>query len=277
MTEDRRVSGRYLLKEKIVSTGFSTIHRAMDERTKKEMALKLSDEPIQESAHLERYRMVAKKLSEIKHANVPGVFDMGTDDGRFFMAMEILGGGQHLLNILKENGRMPWGEAKPIAEQVCDGLQACHDNGLWHMDVKPGNILVMEGGLVKILPSGSCRFAEGEPNDSLMRTGMISGTFKYMAPEQTRGTPSDIDHRADIYALGVTMYEMLSGDVPFKGDNLFDLLERIKAVAPLPLSQKCPELGIPAVVEAVVMKALAKNPDERFQTMREMRQAISGA
>lgn len=272
MTGNQKIlAGRYLLKERMWSESSSQTHRAMDKRTGKEIALKLITDTPLEPPHLESLRMGAERLSGIRHDNVVRVLDMGVDEGKFFLVTESLEGGRFLQDLTSDNYPMRWRDLKPLIVQACDGLQAYHENGLVHRDVKPGKILVLGSGLVKVLHSGMSGLAEGDPADQI---GVIRCTLKYMSPEQTRGRPGAIDHRSDIYSLGATMYRMLSGSVPLPGRHLFERIEHTRESPPMPLTLAMPELGIPPVVDLIVMRALSKNPDDRFQTMREMRGAL---
>jgi serine/threonine-protein kinase len=271
---------RYRVISKLGEGGMGTVYIAEHLAIRKRFAIKvLSHEFAHKTDLVERFLQEARAASMIAQENVVEITDFGnTPDGSVFFVMEHLQG-EDLANLIKREGRLSWDRAKPIALQICSALQAAHEAGIIHRDMKPENCFrISRHGnedFIKVLDFGIAKItgpdAEGA-GKGLTRTGMIFGTPEYMAPEQAQGLRPDF--RVDIYAMGVIMYEMLTGRVPFIADTFMAVLTKHMFEPPRPPSQLCPDAGIPAEVEAIVMKALEKDPANRFQSMAEMAMAI---
>ncbi len=258
--------------------GMGSVYLAYDEKGEK-VALKLSNASITDGDSASRFFREIKSNLRIKHPNVIRTLDYELYKEQPFCIIEFLDG-QDLAEELKGNdGALSWDEVKPYLMQLCDGLGAAHARGIIHRDLKPGNIFITKEGVVKILDFGLAkRLTNGKEEvtvgDDLTREGTIMGTFNYMAPEQTLGKKDGYDHRADLYSVGIIMYKLLTGDVPFKGENILELIESIKNDAPKRPSEMKPDANITPGIEAVILKAIRKDPRDRFQNAAELKAAI---
>lgn len=275
----KRLSARYHITEKIGEGGMGTIYLAEDERLDKKVALKiLAASFAGKSSMGERFIQEAKVVTRIEHENVVDVTDLNvTEEGVPYFVMEYLKGND-LSDVMSSEGPLSWERSKNILMQICRGLEAAHKKGIVHRDMKPGNVFMAErdeeADFVKILDFGIAKLLKEAGGDKKQMTlaGSLMGTPDYMSPEQIHGL--EVDHKSDVYAVGVIMYEMLCGCVPFEGDSVMEIFEKHVKEVPIPPSEKRPDLGIPRDVEAVIMKALEKNPRRRFSTIKQMEMAI---
>jgi serine/threonine-protein kinase len=229
---------------------------------------------------VERFRREAKSASRIGHPNIVDVLDFGeAPNGASYFVMELLQG-EDLADVLSRYGQLPPERAVLIAFQCCHALAAAHDKGVVHRDMKPENVFLVERegapDFVKLVDFGVAKMSEldalKEGSGKLTRTGVIFGTPEYMSPEQAAGHAPD--HRADIYALGITLYELLTGRVPFEGASFMSVLTKHANKALPPLRELNPNVNASPELEAVVLRALTKDREARFQTMRELAQAL---
>jgi len=230
---------------------------------------------------LENQELIARLLQEarlassIGHENIVDVTDYGTtSDGRAFVVMEFLDG-EALAQLVMRDAPLPVERSLGILRQVCSALSAAHAKGIVHRDVKPENIYLVRRGevdFVKVVDFGVSKVVqvreEGPDWQRLTRTGTVLGTPLYMSPEQARGG-EDVDHRTDIWSAGLMLYECLTGEVPFRANNYLGVISQVITQETVPPSQLRPELGIPAAVDRVVMRALEKDRDRRYQQMAE--------
>ena len=226
----------------------------------------------------ERFLREAQSATKIEHDHIVKIVNFDSDDAhRLFIVMELLEG-ENLADRI-DRGALPIDEAIEIAKQTGDALQAAHDAGIVHRDLKPENIFITQKhgrDFVKVLDFGISKIKNPEHGDpKLTATDQIVGTPLYISPELARGI-AVVDHRTDIYALGVIMYEMITGSPPFTGQNHFQLLYKHGNEAPDPPSQRSKKASIPPHVEAAVLRALEKNPDDRFSSMSEFSAALDG-
>jgi len=273
------LSERYRILRKLGEGGMGVVYLAEHVVIEKKLALKVLFPDLTRRADLvQRFMQEAKSASRIGHENVIDITDFGqSPEGYVFIAMEYLSG-QDLGQLLKSAGSLPWARAQPIVVQIVKALRAAHERGIIHRDMKPENIFIIprDDGreFVKVLDFGIAKvMGLDEDVPRLTRTGMIFGTPEYMSPEQAQGQP--VDHRVDIYAVGCIMFHVLTGRVPFKADSFMGILSKHMMEAP-----ESPRALNPAIepgIEAVILRAMQKDPAKRFQSMSELLQALSPA
>ncbi|MBK6922915.1 MAG: serine/threonine protein kinase [Deltaproteobacteria bacterium] len=223
-----------------------------------------------------RFRREARAATQVGSKHIVDVTDFGTTpNGAVFFVMEYLEGGEDLGTLLKKQGKLPWPRVQHIMIQLCDALQAAHDTGIIHRDVKPANFyrvdMAGDHDFIKVLDFGIARLAN--PTDSIVtQTGVVMGTPDYMAPEQAQGR--HVDHRADIYSLGATAYALLTAGPPFSGKNEYDVIYKHLNETPRPPSSIARDL--PDWVDGVIKRAMAKEPEQRYQSMAEFAAALRG-
>jgi eukaryotic-like serine/threonine-protein kinase len=257
------LSGRYRLESKLGSGGMSTVYLATDEVLDRSVAIKLLHREISEEAdQLERFRREARAAARLSHPNLVGVIDAGEDDGRPYIVFEYIQG-RTLKRRIQEEGRLPVDEAVAYAIEIGRGLTAAHARKLVHRDVKPQNVLIDPDGRAKVTDFGIARSLESK---GLTATGRVLGTTDYVSPEQAMG--EDVDERSDVYSLGVVLYEMLTGDVPFQAETQVGVAMK-HVNEPMPdVQTKRSEVS--AAVAAVVDRATTKDPRDRYGTVAEM-------
>jgi serine/threonine protein kinase len=257
------LSGRYRLEQKLGSGGMSTVYLARDETLERWVAAKvlhreISDQPDQ----IERFRREARAVAQVSHPNVVAVIDAGEDGGRPYIVFEYCDG-ETLKQRIDRMGKLPLDEAAAYSIEVGRGLQAAHARMLVHRDVKPQNVLIDAEGRAKVTDFGIARSLE---SDGLTKTGRVLGTTDYVSPEQAMGR--EVDARSDIYSLGVLLYEMLTGQVPFQAENLVGVAMK-HVNDPLPDVQRGrPEVS--SALAAVVERATEKKPERRYPDMAAM-------
>ena len=264
------VAGRYLILELLGEGGMARVYVARHVHLDKRVALKVLAPKSHVPQAAERFLREARTMADLDHPNVVGVTDFGeTDDGLLYLVMEYVDG-EDLATTLVCSGPMPWPRVKHIVLQIARGLGRAHENGVIHRDVKPDNILRVAGeadeDFVKVLDFGIAHVTRSSSTGRLTRTGAVFGTPEYMAPEQQR--TGKIDHRVDIYALGIIAYELLTGDVPFTADDFMEVLWQHANVELSPPSHIVPDVSNAA--DAFILMACAKDPNRRFQTMEEL-------
>jgi serine/threonine protein kinase len=257
------LSGRYRLESKLGSGGMSTVYLALDEVLDRPVAVKLLHREISDEAdQLERFRREARAAARLSHPNLVGVIDAGEDDGRPYIVFEYIEG-RTLKRRLQEEGQLPVDEAVAYAIEIGRGLTAAHARKLVHRDVKPQNVLIDPDGRAKVTDFGIARSLEQK---GMTATGRVLGTTDYVAPEQAMG--EDVDERSDVYSLGVVLYEMLTGDVPFRAETQVGVAMK-HVNEPMPdVQAKRPEVS--AAVASVVDRATTKDPRDRYATVAEM-------
>jgi len=261
--------GRYRILRELGRGAMGVVYLAEDESLQRQVAIKtlLLPDDAKQSRELEaRFRQEAKAAGGVSHPNTITIHDFGREGNWLYIAMERLQGVE--LRELMEGGPLPLEGALDIAGQVAAGLAAAHERGVVHRDVKPGNIMVLPGGLAKIMDFGIARM---QTSDLRTATGTMIGSPKYMSPEQVGGHL--VDPRSDIFSLGSLLYEMVTGQPAFQGANLGQLLAAIMHGAPVPPSQVRP--GLPASIELVITRATQKNPRSRYQDAGEMARDIA--
>jgi eukaryotic-like serine/threonine-protein kinase len=273
------VEGRYRILSRLGEGGMGVVYVAEHVSIEKRVALKvLLPELARNAVVRERFLQEARAAAKVRQENIVDITDFGkTPSGSVFFAMEHLVG-ESLAGVIRSAGRIPWSRTLPILLQLCRALGAAHERGVIHRDMKPENVLLIEregrADFVKVLDFGIAKVSL-EPGEGrrLTSTGVIFGTPHYMSPEQALGQPPD--RRVDVYAVGVILYEMLTGSVPFRADSYMGLLAKHISEPPRPLREAAPDAGISVEVEAFVMRALAKAKEDRFGSMAEMAEAAT--
>ncbi len=258
LLEPGAMLGGYRIEGLLGHGGMGVVYRAMQDSLGRPVALKvLARHLAEDESFVRRFDREASALAALNHPNIVAIFDKGASEGRFYFAMELVDG-VSLRRVLTEKALSP-AEALSAMPDLCSALEYAHGRGVLHRDIKPENLLVARDGRIKIADFGLARLTGERASGELTRTRTVMGTRDYMAPE-ARQTARQADHRADLYALGVVLYEMLTGELP------------IGHFAPP--SEKC---GVDAQVDAVVLKALAADPDRRWQRASEIAEALSRA
>ncbi|MEM9455882.1 MAG: serine/threonine-protein kinase [Myxococcota bacterium] len=275
-----RLSGRYVIRRLIGGGGMSQVYVGEHETIARPVAIKvLNQELADKPGVVERFLHEARASSRVQHENVVEVTDFGEIEGGCpFMVMEYLDG-EDLGETLIREGPFSWERARPMLLQVLAALQAAHDLGVIHRDIKPENIFRISrmgsDDYIKVLDFGIAKVYDGDqviPGTPQTLSGQVMGTPAYMAPEQCVGDA--IDARADLYAVGVIAFQMLTGRTPFEGDSTMDLM-RQQVFEPVPaMASVDPDLDLHGPFEAVVEKALAKDPDARYQTAWDFAEAL---
>ncbi|WP_394841525.1 serine/threonine protein kinase [Pendulispora brunnea] len=282
------ISGRYKVLELLGEGGMGAVYLAEHVHMRKRVAIKvLHPDMVGRAEVVARFEREAMAAAHIEHPNVAAATDFGrTDDGAFFLVLEYIEG-IDLRTVLRDQGALEVGRALHVARQIASALMRAHELGIVHRDLKPENVMLIdrdEGDFVKVLDFGIAKVhvealaaADGKgagtaPGAILTRAGAVFGTPEYMAPEQALG--ETVDHRADLYALGVMLFEMLSGKLPFEGNDTLSLLAAQIATNAPSLRSVAPERNIPPEVEAVVTRLLEKQPNARYAKAEELVSAI---
>ncbi len=266
--------GPYEIQAMLGVGGMGQVYRARDPRLEREVAVKvLTDALAKEPGYLERFRREARAVAKLNHPNIVQVYDFGEQGDLTYLVMPLITGGT-LREYLAQRRVVPLAEAVSIIEQVAGALQYAHERGLIHRDVKPANILLSAEGRALLSDFGIVRLVQKDDTSAtLTRIGSFVGSPEYAAPEMVVGEA--IDHRVDVYALGVILFQMLTGQLPFSGSTPVSLM-MMQAQQPPPTPRSI-NPDIPPAVEAVILKALAKKPDERFQSVAEFMATLRAA
>jgi serine/threonine-protein kinase len=273
------LAGKYEIVRKVGQGGMGAVYEARHTKIGKRVAIKvLLDKYVQKADVVARLIQEARLASSIGHENIIDITDVGeTTDGRTFVVMEFLEG-ESLHALLVREGSLAPARALPIIRQVASALGAAHGKGVVHRDVKPENVFIIRRAdkeFVKVVDFGISKAVKPEHDPDaassprLTATGMVLGTPLYLSPEQARGE-DDLDHRIDVYALGVVLYETLTGEVPFHGANYLAIISQILASDPTPPSAVRTDLPLSPDIDAVVGKAMAKDRAVRYQSMAEL-------
>ena len=261
---------RYRLERRIGTGGMADVYLAEDETLHRQVAIKiLADRYTRDEGFVERFRREATAAAGLNHPNIVSIYDRGESEGTYYIAMEYIDG-PTLKEEITSRAPLPEAEAVGYAQQVLQALEFAHRRGVIHRDIKPHNMMLTEDGLLKVTDFGIARAAN---QVEMTEVGSIVGTAQYLSPEQARG--QTVGPQSDIYSLGVVLYEMLTGEVPFTGSSAVEIAMKQVNERPVPPSRKN-RLVSPAV-EAIVMRALAKDPAMRFRSAREMADELERA
>jgi tetratricopeptide (TPR) repeat protein/tRNA A-37 threonylcarbamoyl transferase component Bud32 len=274
------LADRYKVLSVLGRGGMSIVYKARHQLMDRVVAIKmLHAQLVSDPQSLNRFQLEAKAVSALNHPNIIMVYDFGiTEKGLPYLVMDYLEG-MSIADIIQEEGQLEVARGVNIFMQACDALAHAHFKNVIHRDLKPSNIMLITGedgeGVVKIVDFGIAKLLspDGQSMQRLTQTGEVVGSPLYMSPEQLMG--HKLDARSDIYSMGCVIYESLTGKPPFLGDNVIDTMRKHLDEAPTPLKTARADLAIPEHLEHVVLKALAKEPIDRYQTMRELRDDLS--
>ncbi|MGC2049848.1 MAG: serine/threonine-protein kinase [Gallionella sp.] len=262
--------GRYKIIKEIGHGAMGVVYEARDPLIDRIVAIKtinLHDLTPEEKKEYEaRFNLEARSAGRLSHPNIITIYDLGESDTMTYIAMELMEG-RELQNMLKDGESLPVNETLNIIIQVATGLNYAHEHGIIHRDIKPSNIMVLKGNLVKIADFGIARMDSWRLNTT---HGKLLGSSQYMSPEQI--SSRSIDHRSDIFSVGTLMYRMLSGKMPFTGENTHAITYKIVNVEPQELGSLNP--AIPDTLSSIVSKCLSKNPEDRYQSANELADAL---
>lgn len=269
MSDKNVLAGRYELIEKIGDGGMAIVYKAKDRLLKRFIAVKiLKPEFVQDIKFVENFRKESHAAASLSHPNIVSIYDVGQEGNINYIVMELVSG-KTLNELIKEEAPMDYRKAADITKQVASGLSAAHKKGIVHRDVKPHNILMTEDGIAKITDFG---IAKAVTNTTIVDSGKdnVMGSVHYFSPEQAKG--ANVDEKSDIYSLGIVLYEMLTGKVPFDGDNpvTIALMQINEPVTPPSVFNH----NVPPGLERIVMKAVEKQPKDRFASADEMIEAL---
>jgi serine/threonine-protein kinase len=259
---DTLFDGRYRIQRKLGAGGMADVYLAEDQELGRRVAIKiLNDRHANDDQFIERFRREAKNAAALNHPSIVSIYDRGEAEDTYYIAMEFLDG-RTLKELIVSRGAAPINVAIEYARQILSALRFAHRHGIVHRDIKPHNVLVDSEGRVKVTDFGIARAGTSQ----MTETGSIVGTAQYLSPEQARG--GEIDPRSDLYSLGVVLYELLTGKTPFDGETPVEIAMKHLSNPPQPPSKL--RSDIPPELDQVVMRALAKNPDDRYQNAEEM-------
>lgn len=259
----QKINDRYQIIKSIGEGGMANVYLAYDTILDRNVAVKiLRGDLANDEKFVRRFQREALSASSLSHPNIVEVYDVGEDNGNYYIVMEYIEG-KHLKELIKKRGKLTLSETLDIVSQVCDGLATAHDSYIIHRDIKPQNIMILDSGLVKITDFG---IAMALNSTQLTQTNSVMGSVHYLPPEQASGKGCTM--QSDIYSMGILMYELLTGELPFRGDNAVEIaLKQLKE--PLPdIREKLPD--IPNSIVNILKRATAKNPKNRYTDAREM-------
>jgi serine/threonine-protein kinase len=259
---DTLFDGRYRIQRKLGAGGMADVYLAEDQELGRRVAIKiLNGRHANDDQFIERFRREAKNAAALNHPNIVSIYDRGEAEDTYYIAMEYLDG-RTLKELIIGRGAAPVNVAIEYARQILSALRFAHRHGIVHRDIKPHNVLVDSEGRVKVTDFGIARAGTSQMTEA----GSIVGTAQYLSPEQARG--GEVDPRSDLYSLGIVLYELLTGKTPFDGETPVEIAMKHLSHAPKPPSKLRPD--IPRELDMVVLRALAKNPDDRYQSADEM-------
>lgn len=265
-----KLGKNYEIEKELGRGGMGAVYLATDKRLDRKVAIKVlslsqgEDSEVSNEEVVKRFQREAKAIAKLNHPNIVNIFDIGEEDGCYYMVMEFLEGNS-VGNILKYKKNISPSLAISITMQVCSALDYAHENGITHRDIKPDNIMLSKKGVAKLTDFGIAQLNQDQAK--LTQAGSMLGSIMYTSPEQLHDA-SSVDSRADIYSLGVSLYEMLTGNLPFDGDNVTDIFMKILTKNPESLIGQVPDM--PDALDTIISKSLTKDRDKRYQTANDM-------
>src|SRR4051795_11958887 len=257
------LADRYELEELVGTGGMSSVFRAHDRMLDRKVALKvLHEQYTEDEEYVERFRREARSVAQLSHPNIVTVIDRGEADGRQFIVFEYVDG-ENLKGVVNSGGALPVETAVTLAHQIARALAFAHEHGLVHRDVKPQNVLLNGDGSAKVTDFGIARSLDVQ--HGMTQTGTVLGTSDYIAPEQAQG--QRVDEHTDIYSLGVVLYELLTNEVPYPGENFVAIAMRHINEPPPSVRDKRPDVS--PRLDAAIQRAMAKRAEDRYQSMAE--------
>ena len=262
--EGKLLGNRYEIIKKIGNGGMATVYKATDVILKRQVAVKiLRDEFTTDEEFIRRFEAEAQSAARLTHPNIVSIYDVGVEGNLYFIVMELIQGKTLKEIIVEEQGPLPWKWSVNVAIQIAQALEMAHRNNIIHRDIKPHNIIITEDGIAKVTDFG---IAKAVSNSTITAFGTTIGSVHYFSPEHARGGFTDA--KSDIYSLGVVMYEMLTGKVPFDADTPVSVALKHMQEEPIEPIEKNPNM--PSSVNKIIMKALKKDATLRYQTSTEM-------
>ncbi len=267
IVKGQKIDGRYQIIRTIGEGGMANVYLAYDTILEREVAVKiLRGDLASDEKFVKRFQREAKAASSLNHPNIVEMYDVGEDDGNYFIVMEYVNG-KTLKSLIKKRGALSLSETIDIMLQLTSGIACAHERFIIHRDIKPQNVLILEDGRVKITDFG---IAVALNSTELTQTNSVMGSVHYLPPEQANGNVATV--KSDIYSLGILMYELLTGKLPFKGDNAVEIaIKQMKDPLPSIVAENA---SIPQSVENVVLRACAKNPKNRYDSVSEMHEDL---
>ncbi len=270
---DALFDGRYRIRRRIGSGGMADVYLAEDEDLGRRVAIKiLNNRYSSDDSFVERFQREAESAASLSHPNIVSIYDRGEAEGTYYIAMEVVEG-RSLKEVILTQGRLPAKQAAEYARQILSGLRFAHRNGIIHRDIKPHNILISHDDNLKVTDFGIARAGASQMTED----GAVMGTAQYLSPEQARG--GQVTAASDLYSVGIVLYEMLTGKVPFTGDSAVEIAMKHVNEPPDPPSVRVPR--IPPELDHIVVRAISKNPVERYQSAEDfdvdLDRAVQGA
>lgn len=266
--EGKVLGTRYEIIEKIGNGGMATVYKSMDLVLKRYVAVKiLRDEFTTDEEFIKRFETEAQSAARLTHPNIVSIYDVGVDSGIYYIVMELIQGKTLKEIILEERGPLPWKWSVNVAIQIASALEMAHKNNIVHRDIKPHNIIITEDGIAKVTDFG---IAKAVSNSTITAFGTTIGSVHYFSPEHARGGYTDA--KSDLYSLGVVLYEMVTGKVPFDADTPVSIALKHMQEDPIPPIQE--NNNLPEAINKIILKSLKKDPILRYQTSTEMLQDL---
>ncbi|MRG28635.1 protein kinase [Laceyella tengchongensis] len=269
--EGKQLGGRYEILHLLGEGGMAVVYKAKDHHLNRDVAIKIMNQKLHEGEPaIKRFIREAQTAGKFSHPNIVNVFDIGNEDDLYYMVMELIEG-PTLGDLIEERGPLPAKEAISIVMQICDGLAHAHKHGIIHRDIKPHNIMATADGTYKITDFGISRLLSAATQYT--KTGTVMGSVHYFSPEQACG--QELNYSSDLYSLGIVLYELVTGDVPFDADQSVAIaLKHLQHPVPDPRGKN---QALPAALCDIIYKALAKKPEDRYQSAEEFKQALQQA